>query len=82
VKYARIDLQCKQYPLERLCAAVEVSLSGFHRYRLEPESLRAVANRGLLTAIRARHLESDGTDGAPRIHRDLLDEGRSNASSG
>jgi len=76
VKYAWIDSQRRQYPLERLCEAVEVSLSGFHRYRQEPESPRTGANRDLLTAIRARHCESDGVYGAPRIHRDLLDEGR------
>ena len=77
MKYAWIETQRHQYPLERLCAAVEVSLSGFHRHRQEPESPRAVANRGLLTAIRARHSESDGVYGAPRIHQDLLEDGQS-----
>lgn len=76
MKYAWIDSQRSQYPLERLCEAVEVSLSGFHHHLQKPESPRAVANRDLLTAIRARHSESDGVYGAPRIHRDLLDEGR------
>jgi putative transposase len=76
VKYAWIDSQRTQYPLERLCEAVEVSVSAFHRDRQSPEAPRTFANRNLLGLIRARHAESDGAYGAPRIHRDLLEEGQ------
>lgn len=76
MKYAWIESLRGQYPLDRLCEVVEVSISGFHAQRTAPESKRAVGNRALLGLIRARHRESDSAYGAPRIHRDLLDQGQ------
>lgn len=51
MKYAWIESLRGQYPLDRLCAVVAVSISAFHAQRTAPESQRAAGNRTLLSLI-------------------------------
>lgn len=65
-----------QFPLGDLCAALNVSRSGYYAWRQRPPSERAQANRALLATITLLHTRSRHTYGAPRIHRDLRAQGQ------
>ena len=54
-----------------------VSRSGYHDWLDRPESARTMANRKLLSKIRAFHLASRKIYGSPRIHQDLVESGDS-----
>ena len=57
-----------------MCKVLGVSPSGFYAYIGRPPSRRAVQDAELLERIAHYHERSRGTYGAPRIHRDLLEE--------
>ena len=63
----------RRYPIRLICRALAVSTAGYYVWRARPESTRAVANRGLLTAIRLLHHDSRQTgvpgSGRPSAHR-------------
>ena len=50
-----------------------VSLSGYYAWRTRPPSKRAKVDTQLKAHIKAFHTRSDGTYGAPRIFKDLMD---------
>ena len=52
-----------------------VSLSGYYAWRAGPPSKRAKVDADLKKHIKAFHTRSDGTYGAPRIFKDLMDVG-------
>ncbi|MCE2436036.1 MAG: IS3 family transposase, partial [Candidatus Latescibacteria bacterium] len=52
-----------------------VSLSGYYAWRARPASKRAKVDADLKKYIEAFHTRSDGTYGAPRIWKDLMDVG-------
>ncbi len=58
-----------------MCIVLEVSRSGFYRWVESRESERRKEDRELLQRIRAIHERSRGIYGAPRVHRELRDEG-------
>lgn len=58
-----------------MCRVLEVSRSGYYAWLKRAPSERTKANAALLETIRAIHVESDGTYGAPRIHADLPSKG-------
>jgi transposase InsO family protein len=64
------------WPVRVMCAALEVSASGYYAWRGRPESPRAAENRALLTGIRSVFARHRGRYGAPRIHAALRAEGR------
>jgi len=76
MKYAFVDEYRTEYPVGRLCRALEVSPSGYYAWRRRPLSERAVANQALLVDIRASHARSRRTYGSPRVHADLAAQGR------
>ena len=63
------------FPVRAMCAALEVSASGYYAWRRRPESARAAADRGLLPEIRRVHAESRRRYGSPRVHAALRAEG-------
>ena len=63
------------FKLCRMCAALEVSISGYHDWLSRPASQRAEENSQLVTKIKCFHKASRGTYGSPRIHRDLVESG-------
>ena len=65
----------KEYPLRDLCAALEVSRSGYYAWRNRSETARGVANRLLSAEIqRVYHLKK-GNYGSPRVTEHLRQEG-------
>lgn len=75
MKYAFIEQQREKHTLERLCAVLEVSTSGYHAWRKRPVSPRESDNRRLVEKIRIFHQASRRTYGSPRIHKDLMEIG-------
>jgi len=62
-------------PVARACSALEVSRSAYYQ-RSGEESSRQQADAQLAGRIVSIHRESRGTYGSPRVHRQLLREGR------
>ena len=58
-----------------MCRVLGVSESGFYAWRQRAPSARRQRDAQLLVAIRASHVRSDGTYGAPRILEDLREVG-------
>lgn len=56
-----------QYPLSTLCAALEVSRSGYHAWRSRAPSPRQQADQRLASQIRQVHQDSRATYGSPRV---------------
>ena len=75
MKYAFIREQRQHHALERLCNTLNVSTSGYYDWVDRPLSRTAKDNQRLLTKLRCFHQSSRQTYGAPRLHRDLLDDG-------
>jgi transposase InsO family protein len=59
-----------------MCRVLTVAPSGFYAWRTRGPSARAVADAQVLEAVRVAHAESDGTYGAPRVHRELRGDGQ------
>ena len=76
MRYAWIDAQTKQHPLAELCAALEVSISGFRAWKRggTPQRKRLTAHQ-TLALIRAIHAEFKGAYGSPRVVRELRQRG-------
>ncbi|MEN4449940.1 IS3 family transposase, partial [Mycobacterium sp. SM3041] len=62
-----------------MCRPLEVSRSGFYKWRTNAAAApgaAAVRRAGLDAAVAAAHEASDGVYGAPRILADLREKGR------
>jgi putative transposase len=75
MKFRFISDHVETFNVGRMCALLNVSRSGFYAWRTRPESRRSRENRALEDRIRLLHANSHGIYGAPRIHRDLDDDG-------
>ena len=60
------------HSVQKTCALFEVSKSAYYERRNGVPSRRQITDAELLEQIRAIHKESNGTYGAPRIHKELL----------
>jgi transposase InsO family protein len=58
-----------------MCPLLDVSPSGYYAWRRRPPSERALADERLLLNVRIAHAKSDGTYGAPRVQRELQEDG-------
>lgn len=61
------------HAVRRLCAVLELSSSGYYAWRRREPSERSQQDTVLRAHLRTFHARSDGTYGAPRLHRDLRD---------
>ena len=59
-----------------MCRVLAVSPTGYYAWRTRAPSARAIADERLLLNIRLFHRASDESYGAPRILRDLRDDGQ------
>lgn len=75
MKYACIDRHRGEFPVRLMCRVLSVCVSGFYAWRKRPPSERAQQDQRLLLSVRVAHERSGQTYGAPRVHRDLKDEG-------
>jgi transposase InsO family protein len=75
VKYALIT-RCRQdFKLRLMCRVLQVSSSGYYKWRQQSPSLHAIADEALMSHLWTSYAASNGTYGAPRVHRDLRDQG-------
>ena len=75
MKYACITLYRGEFPVRLMCRVLAVAPSGYYAWRRRPTCAHAIADERLLLHVRATHAASDGSYGAPRIHRDLRHAG-------
>jgi putative transposase len=75
VRYACIARHRREFPVRLMCRVLEVSASGFYVWRRRSPSARAIADERLMLNVRIAHRHSNGTYGAPRVHRELQAEG-------
>lgn len=64
-----------EHSVRMLCQALNVSRSGYYRWRREPTSARRRRDADLAIQIAAVHRKNRGAYGAPRIVRELRDQG-------
>jgi transposase InsO family protein len=75
VKYGFIGEHRKQFPITAMCRVLEVSVSGYYRWRSRARSKRAQENERLLSMIQALHKESRQNYGSPKVYRRLRQQG-------
>ncbi|GAA6136455.1 hypothetical protein NBRC116583_02020 [Arenicella sp. 4NH20-0111] len=75
MRYAFIRKNRSIYSVSTLCKVLSVSSSGYYDWVDRPMSNTAKKNRQLTTKIRCFHKASNDIYGAPRIQRDLVDDG-------
>lgn len=75
MRYAALGTIARPLPLDRRCALLGVSRSGFYAWRRRPLSARAQANRHLVAEIRRIHAEVDRSYGSPRMQPELVARG-------
>ena len=75
MKFRFISAHRETFKVGRMCKLLKVSRSGFHAWLNRPQSRRSRENRALEAKIRVLHAASHGIYGAPKIHRDLIDNG-------
>lgn len=75
MKFRFIADHRETFKVGRMCALLKVSPSGFYSWFKRPESRRSLENRALEDKIRTLHAASHGIYGAPKIHKDLTDDG-------
>ena len=76
MKFAFIKQNQGEFPVLDMCRVLEVSRSGFYRWRGEPIGKRRRRREELGEAIAQVHAANRGVYGSPRVHRALLQEGR------
>lgn len=64
-----------EHPIRLLCAILGVSPSGYYRWKKRPPSARRRRDAELAVLIAAAHRKGRGNYGAPRIVRELRDQG-------
>lgn len=75
MKFAFIREHQGQFPVGATCRVLEVSTSGFYRWRQEPVGKRQQRHQALAAQIRQVHEANRGVYGSPRVQRALGQEG-------
>jgi transposase InsO family protein len=75
VIFGFIEEHRAQWPVRRLCEALDVSPAGYYAWRDRPASARQQRQEALLVEIRAIHAEVKARYGSPRIHAELAARG-------
>lgn len=75
MKFACIARHQREFPVRLMCRVLEVSPAGFYAWRHRKPSLRARTDERLKVRVRISHARSDRSYGAPRVLRDLRDDG-------
>jgi transposase InsO family protein len=73
---AFIAAEKARYPVRILCRCLSVTRSGFDASQRRRPSLRSREDLALIQRLRRVHAINRRTDGRPRLHRALRDEGR------
>jgi putative transposase len=75
VKYEFINTHRHSYAVKTMCRMLRVSTSGFYATRIRPPSACSERQTVLTAQIRAIHIASRETYGAPRVHAELISQG-------
>jgi putative transposase len=75
VKFAFIQNQLSDYPVEVCCDVLEVSRAGYYAWRDRPLSPRKQRQEVLAVKIQAVHAANRRVYGSPRVHRALKAQG-------
>ena len=75
MRFQIIDAKKADLPIERMCALLTVSVSGYYAWKHRDPSQRQLDDMVFLAYIRAHFAASNGTYGSPRMHVDLCEEG-------
>jgi transposase InsO family protein len=75
VTFRFIDGHRTQWPVRRLCAALEVSPAGYYAWRGRPASPRQRRRDALRGEIEAIHARVKARYGSPRVHAELVGRG-------
>ena len=75
MKYACITRHVDAFPVRLMCRVLEVSAAGYYAWRKRSPSAHTIADERLLLNVRIAYDASDGRYGAPRVHRELKDQG-------
>ena len=76
MRFAFIQAEKAHFPVDVLCANLEVSRSGYYAWASRPLSPRAVENAALSEEIAEVHKSRRGVYGSPRVHDELVKRGR------
>ncbi len=75
MRFALIDAKKAELAIERMCALLNVSVSGYYAWKHRGASRRQRDDMVFLAHIRAHFSASNGTYGCPRMHVDLREAG-------
>lgn len=76
MKFAFVHAHTRVFGVRDMCRVLEVSASGYYRWRRDPVGRRGVKRAELAAAIRSVHEQSRRVYGSPRVHRALVALGR------
>lgn len=76
MKFAFIDAEKAEWPIEVQCEVFGVSRSGYYAWKARPEAARAKEDAQLVVEIKAASKAGRGNYGSPRVHRELRAKGR------
>lgn len=74
MRYRFIKDNQRQFHIDTMCVALNVSRSGFYAWLKRPKSKTEIANDELLEKVKKAHEKSRRTYGSRRVHRQLLSE--------
>ena len=75
MSFRLIDAKKAELPIERMCALLDVSISGYYAWQHRSPSRRQLDDMIYLAHIRLQFALSNGTYGSPRMHAELREEG-------
>jgi transposase InsO family protein len=77
MRFELVDVAKEEFPVQRLCAVLGVSPSGYFAWKDRPACRRQRDDMVLLAHVRSAFALSNGTYGSPRMTRELQDDGLS-----
>ena len=75
MRFRLIDANKAGMTIDRVCALMDVSVSGFYAWKSRDPSKRQLDDMVLLAHIRSQFASSNETYGAPRMHVELREDG-------
>jgi len=75
MRFQLVDANKAAMPVERMCALLDVSVSGFYAWKTRVPCRRQLNDLMLLAHIRAQFATSNQTYGVPRMFEELREEG-------
>jgi transposase InsO family protein len=75
MKYRFVEVHAQQWPVQRMCALLGISRSGYYAWKKRPPSQRTKRNEELLQQIRKIYKDNRKVYGSPRVHAALKKQG-------